>query len=117
MAETKATVTGIPENVRALDRAGDLDLKAAGTEAARGLVPYLKSYTRTDTGRLRSAWDAEESALINETSYAGYQEFGTSSIEPTHALAKTMADHSDIVSEAFEKEQESAARKAGFGGL
>lgn len=110
-------VEGIPQNQRALKESGDVDVEKAGTEAARNLIPYLQAETRTgETGRLRGGWEAEQSSFINEVDYAGYQEFGTSSVDPMGAIAATMGRHSDVVTEAFEKETERAADKAGLGG-
>lgn len=110
----KLSVLNVAENQRALKKAGELDTKRAGTEAAKALLPFVKDATRSETGALRSGWIADE-GFVNEVSYAGYQEYGTMFVEPMNAIGSALEAHDDLLTEAFEKEQERAADKAGFG--
>lgn len=108
-------VTGIKENIHALDKAGDVDTETAGTEAARSLLPFIESETRTETGRMRGGWDARDSAFINTVEYSPFQEFGTVNIYPTNAIQHAMEKNEDRVIKAYEKEVDRATSKAGFG--
>lgn len=108
------TVSGIPENQRALRAVGDVDTEKAGQQSVEALLPYVERETRVNTGILRSAWNAQQNAFVNETSYAGYQEYGTQFVDPTHAIGKSLTEHGDLVEKAFETEVDNASRKAGF---
>lgn len=101
--------------MRALNKAGDIDTKRAATDAARDLLPYVKANTREDTGRLKSGWRVDDGAFINDVEYAPFQEFGTVSVDPTYATFKAFEEHEEVAVKAFEKEQERAAKQAGFG--
>lgn len=116
MPKGDVTVDNIPANQRALKQAGELDTVRAGTEAARDMLPFIEAETRVgETGRLRAAWRADDSAFINETDYAAYQEFGTVSIEPMGAIQKAVDRREETLRRPFEKESERAADKAGLG--
>lgn len=110
-----ASVSGVTENARALERAGDVDVEKAGTEAARNLLPYIEDETRSETGRMRAGWEAENSAFINTVEYSPFQEFGTFAVSPTNAIRKSVDRHEREITEAYEKEVDRAADKAGFG--
>lgn len=109
-------VFGIQVNLNALDRAGDINVEGAGAETAKQLAPKVsKNVTRIETGRYRGAWVGSGSYLINPVSYAGYQEFGTATVSADMALARTMGTSGyEIVHDVFEKEQERAAKVAGW---
>lgn len=108
-------VTGVKENAKALTKASELNTVKAGTDAARDLLPFIKAETRQESGVLKGGWYVEDSAFLNMVEYAPFQEFGTVYIDPTDAIRKTIDKHEEVLTGVFEKEQERAAKQAGFG--
>ena len=109
------SVEGVPQVNAALRRVGDYDKEKASDKAGRGLLPYVKGGTRTKTGALRDSWDVKQGAFINEQFYATFQEFGTVHIEPMNAIGKAAESHERELIDAFDREIQDAANKAGLG--
>jgi nitroreductase len=107
-------VTGVAENSKALKAAGDVNTEEAGHQAALALTPYLQAATRTDTGELRSGWQAVKDSFVNEVDYAAYQEYGTVWVTGTHAIDTAVSGHEEAITKAFEKATDDATHKAGY---
>lgn len=110
----KTVVTGVPENQRALAKAGEIDLEKANEQAASDLIPFIRRETPVDTGTMQGSWDTDKGAFINEVDYAGYVEYGTMFTFGAHAIQKAIDEHEDELLKPFDKETDRAARKAGF---
>ena len=87
-------VEGASEVKRAFDKVATnvSDLQEGHQKEADALLSDVVNATRSDSGRLRSAWGtdatAKDARFINDEEYEGVQEWGWDqhNIEPTHAI-------------------------------
>jgi hypothetical protein len=97
-----------------LNTVADFNKEAAASEAVTLLLPAVRAGTRMRTGLLASGWGVEQGAFVNEVPYSVPQEFGTEFIEGSYATIRAWESGEADVLKAYEKEIDSAARKAGF---
>ena len=107
-------VTGVEENVRALNAAGNVNVAEGSYQAGLALIPYIAAETRVLSGAMRGGWEATHEGFINEVDYSPYQEYGTIWVAPTHAIRKAIDAHPEALTKPFEKVTDDAIGKAGF---
>jgi len=112
--DVDVTVTGVQENVTALQRADNVNVSEGSHQAALALLPYVEAGTRVFTGVMRGGWMAGGESFLNLVDYSPYQEYGTVYVAPTHAIGKAIDSHPEALTEPFEKVTDDAIRKAGF---
>lgn len=84
-------VEGVPEAQEAFASVReDVTPGAVAGAAAEAVIPYVSRLSRRDTGAMAQGWDVQtedtEAYFINSQDYWTYQEFGTESIDPMHAI-------------------------------
>lgn len=112
--KVKVTVTGVQETVAAFDKLDSVDVRKVEDAAGKAVVDAVKGFTRSDSGDLASAWDVAGGEFINYIAYAGYQEFGTTYVDPTFAVRRAWETQEKQAQEAAEKVYQDVAAKAGF---
>lgn len=116
---TETRVEGIDEALSAFKDFGKgLDFPKIAEDAAEAIIPDVRSFTRYKSGALQQGWDIQRdedgAAFINSQEYMGFQEWGTDTIEPTHAVYKAWDSNQEQVVKAYDEAVKEVAEGAGF---
>lgn len=121
MSDVRATVKGVPElrrKLEKLDRSSD-DLTRAHAAIAPRLLDAIRRRTRFRRGALIAGWRGGASAraahVTNVEPYAGPQEYGwpARGIEETGAVPAALAELDRTILDAYETELERQIRAIG----
>jgi hypothetical protein len=91
-------------------------IRRAANRAAKSILSDTKELSRVDTGLMRSSWtvtvkssgSAVNLEISNLVFYAGFQEFGTATIQPMHAATTALALGQDQFASALSAELSTA---------